>query len=410
MNKKTEIYLDYAATTPVDPRVKAAMEPYFEAYFGNPSSLYASGQRAKKALDESRRSIAQIINCEPSEIIFVGSGTESINLGLLGLVKAIAAANVSKESSQNKSDSEAISGPNKGHIITTQIEHHAVLNTCKHLEAQGYDVTYLSVPASGVVDVASVTAAIRPDTLLVSVMYANNEIGTIQPVEEIAALCRTHKIYFHTDACQAAGALSLDTQKLGVDLMTINSSKVYGPKGVGLLYVRQGTPMQPIIYGGGQELGLRSGTENVPGIVGFAKALTLVQANKTAENKRLTGLRDYFAEALLSQLPDAIINGSMKDRLPNNLSITFPGVDGESFVLAMDALGVACATGSACDATNTEPSHVLLAIRLTPEAASSTIRFSMGAQTSKTDLEYVIKTTVTTVKQLRQLNDLGKSW
>lgn len=386
-SSRREVYLDHAATTYLDPRVKAAMEPYWELDFGNPSSLYRLGRRAKAALEAARTTIAHALHCEPSEIIFTSSGTESDNLALFGLCKAW---------------EKAHPNASKRHIITSAIEHHAVLNACRQLEDEGYSVTYLAVDADGLVDPAAVTAAIQDDTLCVSIMYANNEVGTVQPIIEIAALCREKGIYFHTDACQAAGSLSLDVKAIGVDLMTINGSKIYGPKGIGLLYVKQGVPLRPLLYGGGQEKTLRSGTENIPAIIGLAKALELATLEKSSENERLAKLRDYLVTELTSRLSDIVLNGHPVKRLPNNCNITFQGIDGEAFVLLADEVGIACATGSACDTPSMDPSHVLLALGQTPLAAQASVRFTLGKRTSKADIDYALREIVSIVERLRQ--------
>ncbi len=384
---KREVYLDHAAATYLDPRVKAAMEPYWEADFGNPSSLYRTGREAKAVLEEARTTIARLLYCEPSEIVFTSGGTESNNLAILGVCKA----------------AEAAQSP-KRHIVTSAIEHHSVLNVCKELEARDYEVTYVPVDSKGLVNPADVAAALRDDTLLVSIMYANNEVGTIEPIAEIAALCQEKDIYFHTDACQAAGALSLDTRALGVDLMTINGIKIYGPKGIGLLYVRQGTRIRPLVYGGGQEKTLRSGTENTPAIVGLAKALELVAYEKNAENERLTTLRNAFFAELSAKISNVNLNGHPTKRLPNNVNVTIDGIDGEAFVLLADQAGIACATGSACDTPSEDPSHVLLALGLSREAAQASVRFTLGKRTSKADIEYVLQVIPPIVDTLRSRN------
>lgn len=391
MSPKHYIYLDHAAATPLDPRVKTAMEPFWETDFGNPSSLYTPGQRAKAAVSDSRLRIARILGCEPAEIIFTGSGSESDNLAILGLCRAV------EEAQTNKSKTAQ-----KPHLIASAIEHQAVLAPFQYLEQKGYSVTYLPVTKEGFVEVETVRQAIRPETLLVSIMYANNEVGTVQPIAEIGQLCQERGIYFHTDACQAAGALPLKASRLNVNLLTLNASKIYGPKGVGLLYVRQGTPLKPLIYGGGQEKGLRSGTENVPGIVGLAKALELVEANKAAENQRLIELRDYFYNELHRRVPDSSLNGHPTKRLPNNLNLVIPGVEAEAFILLMDQSGIACSAGSACDTANFDPSHVLLALGLDQSQVQSSIRFTLGQRTSKSDLDYTVRAAVAAIQQLRK--------
>lgn len=394
---KHEIYLDHAAGTYLDSRVKVVMEPYWEKVYGNPSSLYAAGRKAKAALTEARQTISHVLGCDANELIFTSSGTESDNLAILGVCMAWEASEMQKLSQKNESKILT----KKRHIVTSSIEHHAVLNTCRYLESIGYEVTYLPVDKTGRVAPSDVAVALRAETLLVSIMYANNEVGTIQPIQEIATICHEAGVYCHTDACQAAGALSLKVDELGVDLMTLNASKIYGPKGVGLLYVRQGTKIKPILHGGGQEHNLRSGTENIPGIVGLAKALELVESTKKVESQRLTDLRHFFITSIMERIADVQLNGHPTDRLPNNINLTIPGVDGEAFILEMDRVGIACAAGSACDTATLEPSHVLLALGLSKEEAQSSIRFTFGQRTSKTDLEYVIKQMVVIVEKLR---------
>lgn len=395
-----DVYLDHAATTYVDERVLAAMAPYWVDKFGNPSSLYRQGRRAKDALTAARQTLARLLNCQPSEIIFTAGGTESDNLALLGVCKAWEEAEMAKLSRAGQSPVLT----QKRHIITSAIEHHAVLYTCQYLEKDGYAVTYLPVDSEGLVRPADLAAAIREDTLLVSIMMANNEIGTIQPIEEIGAICREKNIYFHTDACQAAGALLLDTQALGVNLLTLNGSKIYGPKGIGLLYIKQGTRIKPLIYGGGQEKNLRSGTENIAAIVGLAKALELAMANRERENERLTKLRDFFIAKLMKRISKVRLNGHATKRLPNNINVSILDIEGEAFILYMDEYGVACATGSACDSATLDPSHVILALGVPYEFAHSSIRFTLGQRTSKADLDYVLDKMVPVVEKLRRIS------
>jgi len=375
---KKKVYLDHAATTPVDKVVLRTMQPFFTQEFGNPTSLYTAGTKSRNAVEKARKKIAEILHAQPDTIVFTGSGTESDNLAILGTLEAALL---------------------KGHIITTAIEHHAVLSPIKKLENYGWSVTYLPVNKDGKVNPSDVMKAIRPDTQLISIMYANNEIGTIEPVAEIGRqLIRYRKEkgsvypYFHTDACQAAGYLPLDVEKLHVDLMTINGSKVYGPKGVGVLYVRRGIKLAPQIVGGGQESGLRSGTENVPVIVGLSTALELVNKLKEKESKRLRTLSLQFKKALQKLVPAAIFNGAEigEDRLPNNLNFTLPGIDGEALLIYLDAQGVACSVGSACAAEEGGPSHVLSAIGVEQGNVQSSVRFSLGKTTTKDDIAYTI--------------------
>ncbi|MFA5186216.1 MAG: IscS subfamily cysteine desulfurase [Patescibacteria group bacterium] len=388
------IYLDHAATTPLDPRVLAKMQPYFSDVFANPSSFHSPGLKAKEAVDAARKSIANQLNAHADEILFCSGGTESDNLAIFGIVRA-----------------------NKGkgkHVITSSIEHHAVLETLKHLEKVGViDLTILPVDRTGLVDVKEVEAALRPDTILVSIMYANNEIGTIEPIADIGrVLLKWRKTngsalpYFHSDACQAAGALDLDVEKLHVDLLTINGSKIYGPKGVGLLFVRRSVSLEPIVYGGGQERGMRSGTENVPGIIGLAAALELAQAEKEKENVRLTKLRDKLIEGLL-KIPKTRLNGHATERLPNNVNVSFMDIEGEAAVLYLDAQGIYCSTGSACASSTLDPSHVILAIGVSYEAAHGSLRFTLGRSTKSTDIDYVLKTIPGIVEKLRHMSPVN---
>jgi cysteine desulfurase len=395
---KRIIYLDHAATTYVDPRVEKAMIPFFGKIFGNPSSLYELGRIANGELNNARRKVAEILHALPDNIIFTGCGTESDNLAIFGVARAHAA---------------------KGkHIITTKIEHHAVLHSLEQLKKEGFEVTYLDVDSQGFVSPKKVLAAIRPDTILITVMYANNEVGTVEPIADIGReILKWRKSknavypFFHTDACQAAGALELDVEKLHVDLMTINGSKIYGPKGVGVLYKRRGVDVQPIIFGGGQEMRLRSGTENLAGIVGLAKALELAQANRHDENMRLIDLRDYFAEQIQKKIDKVEINGAAlgneTSRLPNNLNVTFLDVEGEALLLYLDAFGIMCSTGSACTSHSLEPSHVITALGLPYEYAHGSLRFTLGHCTTKKDIDYVMKYLPGIVAQLREISPVN---
>ena len=382
------IYLDHAATTPVDPRVLEAMMPYFNEKFGNPSSLHSIGQQAKKAQDSARKEIATILGCAAQEVVFTGSGTESDNLAILGIAKAYA--------KRGK------------HIITTKIEHPAVLEACQHLEKNGFKITYLPVDNDGLIQLDDLGKALTKETILVSIIYANNEIGTIQPISEIAALLKKHSNpelgrppIFHTDACQAACSLDIQVDSLGVDLMTLNAGKIYGPKGIGLLYVRKGTKIEPLIYGGGHEFGLRSGTENIPAIVGFATALKLAQDSYQKEAARLTSLRGRLLTGL-QKLPDIILNGHAQKRLSNNLNLTIKGVEGETLVIHLDTAGIAASSGSACSSGKTEPSHVLLALGHSKQEAYQSLRFSLGRSTTKEDIDQVIEQFTTIINEARQ--------
>jgi len=366
----------------MDPRVKKAMDGFFIKEFGNPSALYQEGRKAKKAIEQSRIEAAKIINCQPSEIIFTNGGTESDNLAIFGV------AGLHK----------------RAHIITTKIEHHAVLNPIKFLEKNGFDVTYLDVGKEGIVNPEDVKKALRPETVLVSIIYANNEIGTIQPITEISKILKNHKAFFHVDACQAGEYLDLNVEKLGVDLMTVNGSKIYGPKGAGFLYVRKNIFLRPILYGGEQEKGLRPGTENVPAVVGLAVSLKIAQKNRKKEAKRLISLRDFFIKRLTKEIPQTYLNGHLSKRLPNNINISILGVEGEALVLYLDQVGIACSTGSACSSASLEPSHVIMALGKSYKYSHGSIRFTLGRKTTKKDIDYVMKILPKVVKKLRSFS------
>jgi cysteine desulfurase len=372
------IYLDHAATTPLDPRVLAAMQPYLGAEFGNPSALYKEGRTAKQALIDARSTIASILGVTPDELIFTGSGTESDNMAIFGIAQA------SRKTKRGD------------HIIVSAIEHKAVLRAVDRLESWGFTVTRLPVDAAGLVDPKTLEVAITDKTILISIMYANNEVGTVEPIAELAAIARKHKVPFHTDACQAAGALPLTVAELGVDLLTLNGSKSYGPKGVGLLYVskklaERGVAVDSLIVGGSQEDNRRAGTENVAAIVGFAKALELANAERLKESARLTTLRDTTIKKILAAIPDTELSGHPTERLPNNIHITIPGIEGDSIISMLDELGVAAATGSTCDSHSIEPSHVVLALGLPYTRAHGSVRFTLGRSTTQAQLDQVVE-------------------
>ncbi len=373
-----KIYLDHAGATPVDPQVKRTVLSHMDN-FGNASSVHEIGRLAKKSIDVSRKAVAKILNSRPEEVTFTGSGTESDNLAILGVARA------SRKLGK--------------HIITTKIEHHAVLRACQYLEKQeGFKVSYLDVGQNGIIDPSVIAKALRPDTILVSVMYANNEIGTIQPIYKISKIIRGFRRknlnrnypFFHSDACQATGALNLNVQELGVDLLTLNGSKIYGPKGTGLLYIRKGTYVDPVILGGGQENGLRAGTESPALIAGLAKALEIADQMKNKENKRLTILRDYAISSTLSNIPGSRLNGDSKLRLANNINISFAGVDGEMLMLGLNQKGIQVSTGSACTTGVTEASHVIRALGVSEDLAKGNIRITLGRKTIKKDIEHVL--------------------
>lgn len=394
MSIKRTVYLDHAATTPLDPRVRAAMEPYFGDEYGNPSALYAAGRRAKEALDRARKQVAAVFGCSPEEITFTGSGTESNNMAVLGVVRHY-----------------RLKG---AHVIISAIEHHAVLESADHLKKEGFDVTVLPVDQYGFVDPEAVRAALRPETTLTSIMTANNEIGTIEPIKEIAKVIRewkrdqnrkpTEPPFFHTDACQAAGALDLNVQSLSVDLMTVNGSKIYGPKGTGCLYVRRGVRLEPLVYGGGQEQRLRSGTENVAGIIGFATALEIANSQRYTEGQRLSALRDQLIAGIVARVPKVALNGHPTERLPNNVNVSILDIEGEAMLLYLDAKGISAATGSACDSQSLEPSHVILALGRPYEYAHASIRFTLGRSTTEEDVAYVLDVLPSIVEKLRKIS------
>lgn len=380
------IYMDYAATTPLDPEVLDVMLPFFSEKFGNPSSLHGFGQEAKYAVESARQTIAASIGADPEEIVFTGSGSESDNFAVKGL---------------------AYAGKNKGnHIITSVIEHHAILEPCRFLEKNGFEVTRIPVDSKGMVDPSEVEKAVRKGTVLISIMHGNNEIGTVQPIEAIGALARKHGIPFHTDAVQTFGRLPVNVDALNVDLLSASGHKIYGPKGVGFLYIRKGTRIAPFIHGGEQERGRRASTHNVPGIVGMGKAAEVALNDLDAEAERLTHLRDKLIKGLLENIEDSDLNGHPTERLPNNVNISINYVEGESLLLSLDMEGIACSTGSACSSASLEPSHVLLAIGLPHETAHGSLRFTLGRQTKEDDVDYVIKTLPEIVKRLRAMSPL----
>jgi cysteine desulfurase len=402
-NKKT-IYLDYASTTPVDPKVIKAMVPFLGKSFGNPSNLYNKGREAKLAVDESRKKIAEIIGARPNEIVFTAGGTESCNLAIFGVARRLTPI--------KQFDLKA------PHIIVSTIEHQAVLAPVIKLIGEGFRVTFLPVNEQGFVDVKKLAQEIRPETILVSIMYANNEVGTIEPIAEIGKLIKLQnserraekrrEIIFHTDACQAAGSLDLNVNKLGVDLMSINGSKIYGSKQTGFLFVRSGTNLEPIIYGGGQEKGLRSGTENVAGVVGLGLALAIADKEKKSNNQKIGKLQKYLIEQLL-KIPGIELNGPKADgvrRLVNNINIYIKDVEGEALMLYLDSYGVLVSTGSACSSTNGEASHVLQAMGKFLNEAESSIRLSLGKATSKADLDYTLAILKDLVVELRKVKGM----
>jgi len=405
------IYLDHASTTPVEKKVLDQMLPYFDSNFENPSSIYSGGRKANLAVEKSRSKIAKFLNCKPSEIIFTSGGTESNNLAILGIANNLIF---------NIQDSRF--GGSRPHIITSAIEHPAVLNPCRELEKKGFEVTYIKPNLEGMISPEKVKKALKKNTILVSIMYANNEIGTIQPIAEISkeienfrnsksknlasdvrslASAKNYPV-FHSDACQATAYLDMDVEKLGVDLLTLNGSKIYGPKGVGALYVRKNTKISPIMLGGGQEEGMRSGTLNTPSIVGFGVAVEMIDRKKTQKEKVL---RDLLIDGLL-KINGSNLNGSRASRLANNVNISFDAVEGESAVLYLDRAGIACSTGSACSSKSLEPSHVLLSIGVSKERAHCSLRFTLGRKTTRMEIHKTISEVRKVVEKLRKISAL----
>ncbi|MGA3208167.1 MAG: cysteine desulfurase NifS [Syntrophales bacterium] len=383
-----KIYLDNAATTSTDARVLEAMLPFFSQTYGNPSSLHAFGQEAKHAIEEARYIVAQFIGAKQEEIVFSSGGTESNNSAIKGVAYA-------RRDQGN-------------HIITSKIEHHAVLETCHFLEKQGFEVTYIHVDEFGLVDPADVKKAITEKTILISIMHANNEIGTIEPIEEIGKITREKGIYFHTDAVQTFGHVPINVSALNVDLFSASGHKLYGPKGVGILYVKKGVRMLPFMHGGDQEQGRRASTHNVPGIVGFGKAVELAKEEMSKEIEQLTLLRDKLIKGFLNKIEYARLNGHPAERLPNNVNVSISYVEGESMLLNLDMEGIACSTGSACTSSSLEPSHVLAAIGLSHELAHGSLRFSLGRLTSEEEIDYLLTVLPGIVRKLRAMSPLYK--
>ncbi len=377
-------YFDYNATTPVAPEVLRAVLPYLEQSYGNASSIHTFGQQARLGVERARRQVAALLNAKSAEIVFTSGGTEADNLAILGAAYG--------------------SGKPAKHVITSTIEHPAVLNTCRHLESQGVDVTYLSGGSRGVVSVEDVRGALRPETVLITIMHANNELGTVQPITEIARLARDSGIPFHTDGVQSAAKITTDVQQLGVDLFALSGHKIYGPQGVGALYIRKGTVLEPVLFGGSHERGRRPGTENVPGIVGLGEAAALAQRDLDSEGRRLSSLRDRLQESILARVESAVVNGDGVERTPNTTNIRFDHIEGEAMVIALDLKGVAVSSGAACSSGAVKPSHVLTAIGLSTEQAKSSIRFSLGKETTDEDVNALLEAVPSVVAHLRKLS------
>lgn len=378
------IYLDYAATSPVLPEVLDAMLPFFMSCFGNPSGIHENGRETRKAVEQARREVAETLGAESREIVFTSGGSESDNLAIEGTAFAL----------REKGN----------HIITSQIEHHAVLNTCRWLEKQGFRVTYLPVDASGLVDPDSVRDAIGNDTVLVSIMTANNEIGTVEPVSEIGEICREKGVLFHTDAVQAIGMMNIHAAEINADLISLSAHKFHGPKGTGALYIRKGTKLESLIHGGAQERGLRAGTENVPGIVGMGKAITVAAKEREENQQRIRELRDQMIRIVLERIPGSQLNGHPEKRLANNCHFSFAGIESEALLLRLDLAGISVSGGSACTSGSMEPSHVLQAIGLRDEMLKSGIRMTMGRETTREEIEKTAEKMSEIIADLRQMS------
>ncbi|KPL01629.1 MAG: cysteine desulfurase [candidate division Zixibacteria bacterium SM23_73_2] len=381
-----KIYLDHSATTPVNPKVLEAMLPYYKEHFGNPSSIHEFGKVAKAALEEAREKIAELFNCSPYEIYFTSGGTESDNLAIKGV---------------------AFANKNKGkHVITSKIEHHAVLESCKYLKREGYQITHLPVDRFGFVDPDDLKKNIREDTILVTIMHANNETGTIEPIEELAKIAKEKGVYFHTDAVQSAGKIPIDVEKLPIDLASISGHKIYGPKGVGAIYIRKGTRITPLSHGGHHERSRRAGTENIPGIVGLGEAVKIAFKDMDKYNEHLKNLSVTFLKKLKETINDIQLNSHPEKRISSTLNISFKGVEGESIILSLDMKGVAVASGSACTSGSLEPSHVLSAMGIEPAIAQSSIRFGFGRDNTLEDVDYVISVLPEIIQRLRSMSPI----
>ena len=380
------IYFDNAATTKLDDEVLKEMLPYLKDNYGNPSSIYKLGREARKAIEDSREKIAKVLNCKANEIYFTAGGSESDNTAIKGIAKA------------NKKRGN--------HIITSKIEHPAVLETCKQLEKEGFEITYISVDEKGIVDLEELKKSIKPTTILITIMFANNEIGTIQPIEEIGKIAKGNNIYFHTDSVQAVGSIKIDVQKLNIDSLSLSGHKFYGPKGVGALYVKTGVPFEKFICGGHQERNKRAGTENVAGIVGIGKAIELAYENLDEYNKKIKELRDYYVKQVEEKIPYIKINGDMEKRLPGNSNISFRFIEGEGLLLNLDLKGICASSGSACTSGSLDPSHVLLAIGLPHEIAHGSLRVSIGKYNTKEEIDYLIENLMEIVTRLREMSPL----
>jgi len=378
------VYLDFNATTPVEPAVLDAMLPYFSADFGNAASIHTTGQRARAAVETAREQVAALIGARPREIVFTSGGTESDNHAIFGIVEA--------------------AGGHDKHVVTTTIEHEAVLNVCQALEKRGTKVTYVPVDSHGQIALKELRRVLRPETVLITIMHANNELGTVQPLEEIGRIAKEADIYFHTDAVQSAGKIPIDVTALEVDLLSLSGHKFYAPKGIGALYIRGGTRLRQLLYGGHHQRGFRPGTENVAGIVGLGKAAEIARRSLADDAKRVALLRDELQRGLLERVPQSRVNAAAALRTPNTTNLIFPGVGGEALLIALDLKGLACSTGAACSSGAVEPSHVLTAIGLPPEEARASLRFSLGRHTTPADIDFALSVVPAAVAQLRELS------
>jgi cysteine desulfurase len=386
------VYLDYNATTPVEPEVLDAMLPYLSAEFGNASSIHTFGQKARAAVETAREQVAALIGARPQEVFFTSGGTESDNHAIFGIV------------SSATSIGSSTSPTSRPHVITSLVEHEAILNACQALERQGVDVTYLSVDCDGLLDLDDLRHALRPETALISIMHANNELGTVQPLEEIGRIAHEEDVYLHSDAVQSAGKIPIDVNRLQLDLLSLSAHKLYGPKGVGALYVRGGTRLRQLLYGGHHQRGVRPGTENVAGIVGFGKAAEMARSALANDAKRLSALRDQLEHGLVHRVPNSRIHGGQAPRTPNTTNLVFPGLEGEALLIALDLKGLACSTGAACSSGALEPSHVLTAIGLPAEEARASLRFSLGRHTTPSDIEFALSVVPAAVARLRSFS------
>ena len=380
-----EVYFDNSATTKLDEEVLKEMMPYLKEHYGNASSIYKIGRQSKEAIEEAREKVAKVLNCETDEIYFTAGGSESDNTAIRGI---------------------AYKYQNKGkHIITSKIEHPAVLDTCRQLEKEGYEVTYLNVKNDGIIDLEELKQAIKPETILITIMFANNEIGTIQPIKEIGKIAKEHNIIFHTDAVQAVGSELIDVKNMNIDALSMSAHKFYGPKGIGVLYVRKNVEFQKFINGGHQERNKRAGTENVPAIVGLGKAIEIAYKNLNEHTDKIRKLRDYYISEVQKRIPDITINGNMEERLPGNSNISFKNVDGESLLINLDLKGIYASSGSACTSGSLDPSHVLIAIGLSNELAHSSLRVTIGKYNTKEEVDYLLENLEQVVKKIRNIDN-----